>query len=118
MIIIDTVPNSSGVPVNQAVGNVFIIGNGGLVLPDYNDDVTLQLLYPTMTEDQRAEEARVMSANRVVLTVETTDSPTEHTYNVTYWVEGDDSVGSIRPATVEYLVPGGLNFIYDEEATA
>jgi len=118
LTIIDTVPNSAGVPVNQAVGNAFIIGNGGLVIPDYNDDVTLQLLYPTMTEDQRAEEARIMSANRVVLTVETTDSPTEHSYNVTYWVEGDDSVGSIRPATVEYLVPGDLNFIYDEEAIA
>lgn len=68
-----TTPSATGVPLNGAAGNAFIIGNDGMSINGYSDDATLLALapYTTLAENQVwAQERRVaLTANRILVTL-------------------------------------------------
>ena len=109
-----TIPNSAGVPLKLDPNNTFIIGSGGLIIPGYSDLDTLRLQYPTMTDTELYAQAVLITADRILVTVEANDSPTNHQYAVTYIVSGDTGARKIIPKDVEYLVPGDQSYVYDE----
>ena len=109
------IPNEAGQPLQKSVGKCFVIGNGGLTIPGYNDDDTVAAAYPKMDQNERYEQSMTMTQNRVLVTVAASDSPTNHTYEVTYYVGDDQGVGNIEPEAIEYLTAGNFEFIFDED---
>ena len=107
-------PNESGVPLKNAAGQAFIIGNEGLTIPGYSDDATLTALYPFASPVQIADKRREITAGRVLLTLHDT-TPADASYTVSYTVYGDTGVKNVDPGPVGYLVLGDLNFTYDED---
>lgn len=72
--LITVTPSAVGVPLNGEAGNAFIIGNDGLSINGYSDDITLlaQAPYTTPAENQIwAEERRVtLTSNRILVTLD------------------------------------------------
>jgi hypothetical protein len=104
-----------GLADNQA----YIIGNDGTVINGYSDDATLAAQgYDTPTKRQ-AERERI-TANRVLVSTITSDSPVEHAYAVTYIVGEDSGAKNIDPGAAEYITtPTNINdwlFTYDEDS--
>ena len=115
-LVLETViPNEAGQPLQKSAGKCFIIGTGGVTIPGYNDDDTVASAYPKMDQNERYEQSMSMTQNRVLVTVAASDSPTNHTYEVTYYVGDDQGVGNIEPEAIEYLTAGNFDFIFDED---
>jgi len=115
-LVLETIiPNEAGQPLQKKVGKCFIIGNGGVMIPGYNDDDTVAATYPKMDQNERYEQSMSMTQNRVLVTVAASDSPTNHNYEVTYYVGEDLGVGNIEPEAIEYLTAGNFDFIFDED---
>jgi hypothetical protein len=111
----ETAPNFNGDPIRNATNNAFIIGNGGLEIPGYNDDATLKLQEPFATDEQIAARQIELSANRVLITLAPDDTPVDHSITVTYVAEGDSGVKNIEVNPVEYLVLNDFDGTYDED---
>ena len=114
-------PNYNGFPLRMAPGGAFIIGSGGLDIPGYSDDATIEAsnVLPTDVDLKAAEILRIrkaLTANRVMVSVLSDDSPVNHSYQVTYTVSGDTAVQNINPGPISYLVLGSMDFAYDEAA--
>jgi uncharacterized phage protein gp47/JayE len=93
----------------------FIIGDEGSIIPRYTDDDTLTAAgYVTAT--QRALERRNRSKNRVLVSLATGTSPSQHRYWTTYVTAAATGDHDITPSKAEYLVLGALTFTYDEAA--
>lgn len=119
----ETAPNFNGFPMRGGVGRAFIIGAGGLNIPGYSDNATIEAnnVLPTNEDEKEAEILRIrklLTANRVLVSMvpggDPEDSPLLHDYTVTYVVQGDTGTRNIDPGPIEYLVLGELNFTYDE----
>lgn len=111
----NSAPNINGVPLKNQAGSAFIIGSDGIVIPGFSDDSTLSTLYPFATSDEIDDRRREITANRVVVTLNPDQVPSDFEYAVTYVVTGDDGVKNIEPGPVEYLVVGDLDFVFDED---
>jgi len=114
----DSAPNQLGAPLNSVAGGAFIIGDGGLEIPGYNDDATLQTEYPLVTDPQERYTLRTtLSQNRVLLALAPNVAPTTSSYafSVTFIVGESTGVGNITPHDVEYLTAGIFSFTYDED---
>lgn len=115
----EKMPNANGFPLRGDSGRAFIIGSGGLNIPGYSDDATIEAAYvlPTDADEKAAEILRIrkaLTANRVMTTYVSGGTPGNHDYKVTYTVYGDTGVKNIEPGDIEYLVTGNLDFVYDE----
>ena len=119
----ETPPNANGFPLRGSVGGCFVIGSGGLNIPGYSDNTTIEADYvlPSDPDEKEADLLRIrklLTANRVMATFvpggDPLDDPGEHDYAVTYVVNGDAGVKNIEPGPIEYLTIGNLNFVYDE----
>ncbi len=111
-IIMDSSPTLAdvGAKVNQS----FIIGKNGAIIPGYSDDATL---LPTfITAEAVAEERLRLTANRVLVSlnagVSPADVPSDHSFAVTYVVNGDRGSKDLGAAQMEYLSPGDLTVTY------
>jgi hypothetical protein len=118
MTLWDQAPNLLGAPLNSAANGVFIIGNGGLVIPGYTDDATLQQNYPQVTDPNERYTIGVnLSKNRLILAVapDTDLQDASQPLAVTYIVGTSSGVGNIVPHDIEYLNAGTMSFTYDED---
>ncbi len=114
----DAPPNVNGVPIREASNHAFIIGNEGLWIPGYSDDVTLKSDYPFATDEERELYRIQVTADRVLVALPKGATPKDATYQVSYVVYSDPGVKNIEPGPVEYLQLGTLNFVYDEDRFA
>jgi hypothetical protein len=112
---LDTAPNFNGVPLKNAAGQSFIVGNEGIVIPGVSDDMTLAALYPFATEAEIDNYRVLITANRVIVSLTPDQDPSDFEYTATYLVDTDTGVKNIEPGPTEYLVVGDLDFVFDED---
>ena len=144
LVLLTQVPNLAGQPVNTTVGQAFIIGKDGLDIPGYSDDATLYpqvtgyprwsqlgalvtagpatLLevqeYARLTGQVQSEVLTLrqsLTANRIIVTTAATDSPLDHNYTVTYFVNGDTGSKDIEATNFDYIAVGTFNLTYDTD---
>ncbi len=101
---------SLGVAPNYA----FIIGSEGAQIMGYSDDATLEA-DGYVTERALVARRKALTANRVLVSLETGDAPTEHEYAVTYVVGQDAGAKNIEPSGAGYCTEGNFTFTYDED---
>jgi hypothetical protein len=77
-----------------AVGQAYLIGNEGLVIPGYGTDAV---------------------KNRVLVSLPVGDSPTTHSYWCTYITSEDTGDKDLDPNSMEFLVLGELSLSYDTD---
>jgi len=105
----------------DSLGNVgfglhkaWIIGKDGAVIEGYSDDATLEPEFITKSaiEAERLER----TANKVVISLDAgvvpADIPTNHSFAVSYVVNGDRGVKDIETSQTEYITPGSLTITY------
>lgn len=107
-------PLALGSAPNQA----FIIGDDGLSIPGFTDDLTLAREFPTSSEEERAEVRQERTQNRVMVSLAVGESPTNHSFTVTYIVgETNAGVKNLDAFQIEFFTVGNLNFTFDEDQT-
>ena len=110
-------PNMAGIPLRDAPNGMFIIGNDGLNIPGYSDDVTLKAAYPFASDAEIATHRKEITACRILVALASGTTPLDQVFDATYVVYGDSGVKNIEPGRIEYLVLGNLNFVYDVDTT-
>lgn len=94
--------------------SALIVGRGGLVVPGYSDNQTLED-DGYLTADAKEQRRRELTSNRIFLALSSGESPQENTYHVSYQVEGDQSSRStIQLNDVTNAELGDLTITYDE----
>jgi hypothetical protein len=98
---------------NQA----YIIGNEGLSIPEYSDDLTITTNFPAANTAAEIEQIRRdLTANRVLVSLPVDDRPTLHDYTCTYTVAFvDDLVQDIEASRLEYFEVGNFLFTFGED---
>jgi uncharacterized phage protein gp47/JayE len=112
---LDTAPNINGVPLKNSAGSAFIVGNAGIIIPGFSDDATLAVEFPFATAAELDDHRKEITADRVIVTLLLTQTPSDFEYAVTYLVDGDEGVKNIEPGPTEYLVVGDTDFVFDED---
>ena len=97
-------------------GRAYIVGADGHLIQGLTDDTTLTAAGYT-TDETREARLKALTANRVIISLASADSPTEHDYTVTYIVGTDTGVKNIDPSKAEFLSIGDLTFTYDEDSS-
>lgn len=100
-----------------ATGNAFIIGDEGIVIPGYSDDLTIQINFPAANTPTEIEEIRQqLTANRVMISLSVDDRPINHSYACTYVVAFvEERVQDIEGSALEYFDAGDFVFTYTED---
>lgn len=106
----DSTPENLGFGSNQS----YIIGDGGLNIPGYTDDATLNA-QGFVTPVDIAAARRTLSQNRVLVSLPVGSSPYEFTYWATYSVGVAEGDHDIVTSNVEYVVLGAITLSYDED---
>lgn len=102
--------------LGEAPNQAFIIGDDGLVIPGFTDDATLLSEFPTATDEEIAAVRQERTQNRVMISLPVGDSPTAHSYTVTYVVsETNEGVKNLNAFDVEFFTTGAFNFTFDED---
>ena len=109
-------PNITGIPLKNSVGGAFIIGNNGLYIPGYSDDLTLKQQFPFATDAEIDDKRKEITQRRILVSLAKGQTPVEFDYTTTYVVYGDEGVQNIEPGLTEFLELGDLDFSYDEDA--
>jgi len=115
LIIYNDPPNLNGIPIKNAAGRAFIIGNDGLFIPGYSDDTTLKEQYPFATDAEIDDKRKEITQRRILVSLAKGDTPENYDYTATYVVYGDEGVKNIEPGPTEFLELGDLDFSYDED---
>lgn len=144
LTLLTQVPNLAGQPINNAIGQAFIVGVDGLSVPGYSDDATLlpqAVGYPrwiqlqplvqagTATPLQVQEYTKLtgqiqtevlslrqdLTGNRIIVTTASTDTPLNHDYAVTYFVSNDTGAKDIEATNFDYVAIGTINLTYDTD---
>jgi len=100
--------------LGREAGRSYIIGNSGLIIPGYSDDVTLAA-QGYNTPDERAARRQDITQNRVLVSLKVGDAPSSHRYWATYIVGFSDLEADITLSSAEYAAPGSWSFTYDED---
>ena len=95
-------------------GLAYVIGGVGAVIEGYSDDATLEADGYTTASSKQARRV-ALTANRVLVSVDPGDAPTNHSYAVTYVVGEDSGAKNIDPGAAEYCGEGTFTFTYDED---
>lgn len=105
---------SSMLEVGQGLNRSWIIGKNGAVIVGYSDDATLVPIFITPTAV--AEERLRRTANRVLVSLDVSQSPSDtpdfHTFGVSYYVNGDTGSKDVFTSQIEYLTPGDLTITF------
>lgn len=99
--------------LGTVAGRAYILGSEGRSITGFSDDATL-IAEGYTTNSQITARRLELTANRVLVSLAIGDSPTAHTYAVTYIVGVDKGAKDIDPGEAEYLTLGALTFTYDE----
>jgi hypothetical protein len=100
--------------LGEGPGRCFIIGNAGLSIPGISDDQTLTD-QGFETDQEISDQRKLLTSNRILVSVSVGGSPLNHDYTVTYLVGEDAGVKSLEPGPAESLTLGDLVFTYDED---
>ena len=112
----DTLPDDNGVPIKNLPNAAFIIGNEGMNIPGYSDDVTIREKYPSVQTDTDVNNLRIMlTRRRVLLALDKGTTPATGSFTASYVVYGDSGVKNLLPGPTDYLELGELDFTYDED---
>jgi hypothetical protein len=96
-----------------AVGRVYILGGEGRSIPGFSDDATLAA-QGYVTETAITAQRKAITANRVLVSLAIGDSPTTHSYAITYVVGEDSGAKNVDPAAASFISAGSLVFTLDE----
>ena len=106
-------PDALLTSLGTVAGRTYILGDGGRSIAGYSDDATL-IAQGYTTPSQIAARRLELTANRVLVSLPIGDSPTAHTYTVTYIAGVDTGAKDVDPGEAEYLTLGTLTLTYDE----
>lgn len=98
-----------------AAGRAFIIGDDGALISGVTDDSTL-IAEGYLTSAARVTARQDITANRILISTGTNDSPTNHEYSVTYVVADETAAKNVDPGDAEYITTGDFLFTYDEDS--
>lgn len=102
--------------VSDSIGQAWIIGAQGAVIPGYSDVATMTTSGIALA-DQPAEFLK-LTANRILVSLNfgltPPDVPTNHAFSATYIVHGDTGAKDISVSSIEYLTPGDATITYRE----
>ena len=98
-------------------GQAYIIGNDGLSIPGYSDDNAIRALYPdVVTSADIAEKRKLLTANRIMVSLPIGDMPSNHDYSVTYVVAFQETGSqTIQASSLEYFSLGNLVLTFVED---
>jgi hypothetical protein len=96
-------------------GRAYITGADGHNILGLTDDDTLTAAGYT-TDEARETRLKELTANRILVSLASSNSPTDHDYTVTYIVGTDTGANNIDPSKAAYLALGDLTFTYDEDS--
>lgn len=91
----------------------YIIGDGGLLIPGYSDDATLQA-QGYVTDEEIKERRKEITQNRVLISLAVGDSPSNYDFTVTYIVGVDSGAKDVDAGDAEVISVGNIEFTYDE----
>ena len=98
--------------LRMASGRAQVVGSGGLIVPGYSDDVTLEnegFLTPSSREERRRE----LTANRVFVSLPSQETPEDYSYTASYQVQGDrTSRSTIVIRDTSFAELGNLTITY------
>jgi hypothetical protein len=100
-----------------ALGQAYIVGGDGLIIPGVSDDATLQAQGYLTTAEILTARAQI-TGRRVLVSTSVDDSPERHAYVVTYETAADPRVYDLDPGPCQFLQlnpQGGLTLTYDED---
>lgn len=103
--------------LKASTGNAFIIGDEGLVIPGYSDDITIQIQFPAANTPAEIEQIRRdLTANRVMISLSVDDRPINHSYHATYTVAFVEArTQDIEASDIEYFVSGTFTLTFAED---
>lgn len=107
-------PSATVASLGSAPGLAYIIGSSGKSILGYSDDMTLES-EGYVTDASKKSRRVEITANRILVSTETGDSPTPHKYAATYVVGADKGAKNIDPGGAEYCEEGEFTFTYDED---
>jgi len=116
MTLFDEPPDVNGIPIKNMVNSAFIIGNPGLLIPGYSDDLTLKQQFPFATDAEIDVKRQELTQRRILLALPAGQAPRDADYFVTYVISGDTGVKNIEVGLIEFLELGDLNFTWDEDS--
>lgn len=100
--------------VGSGLNRSWIVGSNGAVIAGYSDDATLYPLF--VTASAVAAERLKRTANRVFISLDygltPPDLPSDHTFGVSYVVNGDTGSKDVMTSQIEYLTPGELTLTF------
>lgn len=103
--------SSDLIGVANASEQAFIIGSTGAVIVGYTDTATLIADGFTTAATQASELSR-RTANHVVVSILSSDSPDSHDYTVSYVVRGDSGSKDIAASGVEFVELGNFTITF------
>ncbi|MEC7108976.1 MAG: baseplate J/gp47 family protein [Planctomycetota bacterium] len=108
--VLDSAPHLLGASPHQA----FIIGQGGLPIPQYSDNETIRS-QGYVTEDEIATRRKELTANRVLVSLPVGESPLDSEFRVTYGVSNDRGAMDLECGPTSYFVLGEVTLSFDED---
>jgi len=113
-VLLETLSQPNNYYLGSGVGRAYIIGDGGLSIQGFSDDLTLS--NEGFTPNEYATVRKERTGNRVMISTPKNKLPTECSYSVTYYVGYDKAVKNIDPIDAEYLTLGNISLTYEEDS--
>lgn len=100
--------------LGNARGNSYIVGYNGVSILGYSDDQTL-INEGYITPSEISQRRKELTANKVLVSLDLNENPTQYEYTVVYIVENNSGVSNIETSAIEYCVLGDVVLTYDED---
>ncbi len=113
MDLLDNAPQLIGSRDNQA----YIIGSGGLPIPNFSDNETIRD-QGYVTDEEIAARRAELSANRVLVSIPVGTSPMDHSFAITYGSVGDGGTNDLDCGPTSYFVLGEVTLSFDEDRSS
>jgi hypothetical protein len=112
-----TLQTSNPAALKDGADRAFIIGDGGIVIPNYSDDATIRASFPVANTATEIEAIRVqLTANRILVSLAADDRPELHDFTCTYTVAFvAERVQDIEASSIEFFEVGNLIFTFTED---
>lgn len=108
--LLDHAPQLVGTDTHQS----YIIGSGGLPIPNYSDDETIHSQGYVTVEEIRRRRAD-LSGDKVLISLPLGSSPTDNDISVTYAASGDSGTNDLECSPSSYFVLGDVLLSFDED---
>jgi len=108
--LIDVFPQLIGGQVDQS----YIIGENGLPIPNYSDDVTIRA-QGYVTDEEIAARRKELTGNKILISLPVGASPLDHSFTATYASAGDSGVSDLQCSPSSYFEIGEITLSFDED---